>query len=62
MTNMNNQPFLLSLGQAANQTGNDKAFRTLLHEQQSEFKDFVNDYFDAGMSASKLFLFLKQAD
>ena len=62
MTSMSNQPFLLSLAQAANQKGNYKVYRTLLHDQQNQFKDYVNDYFDADMSARNLFLFLKKAD
>jgi len=57
MTSMSNQPFLLSLAQAANQKGNYKVYRTLLHDQQNQFKDYVNDYFDADMSARNLFLF-----
>jgi hypothetical protein len=62
MTNLCTQPFLLSLEQAAEQTGNLPDCENLLQEQQSDFMKYVQSCFCSGVSAPKRFQFMKTAD
>jgi hypothetical protein len=59
MINLSSQPFLLSLEQAAAQTGDYTGYEALLEEQQSAFLQYVEDFFDADIAARKRFQFLK---
>ena len=62
MTNINNKPFLLTLEQAATQTGDYRAFEALLKEQKRDFKEYVKEYFFSDLSAHKRFYFLKSIE
>ena len=62
MINLSNQPFLQSLQQIADKTGNSFDYETVLHEQQDSFKEYVQQCFNSGVAAPKRFQFLKTAD
>jgi hypothetical protein len=62
MTNLSNQPFLLSMAQAAQQTGNFSDYQTLLNEQQTQFKDFLYETCKPDIPAPVRFEFLSHAE
>jgi len=62
MEDLCNQPFLLLLRQAVEQTGDFQGYETLLQERQSAFKEYVYEYYSSEMPAPKRFYFLKRAD
>ena len=62
MTELNNQPFLVSMAQAAQQTGNFEDYRTLLKEQHTLFKNFLDETCKPDTPAPARFDFLKQAE
>jgi hypothetical protein len=62
MDNLCNQPFLLSLRQAVEQTGDLQGYEALLQEQQSAFKEYLQTSCDTEMPAPKRYQFLKTAD
>jgi len=63
MTNLSNQPFLLSLKQATKQICDyQDDYEIVLQEQQDEFKEYVQNYFNSDVAAPKRFQFLKTAD
>jgi hypothetical protein len=62
MTNLTNQPFLLSLEQAVNQTGNFDDYQTMLQEHQILFRGYVQECCHPDIPAPKRFEFLKTVD
>jgi len=62
MEDLNKHPFLLSMQQAVEKTGDWDGYETLLQEQQDAFKDYLNEYFNSEMPAPKRFQFLKRAE
>ena len=66
MTNLDNQPFFISLKQAAhrnncNQTVDFRDFEQLLEKQQRDFKDHIEERFFSDLTGHKFFYFLKTA-
>jgi hypothetical protein len=59
---INNQPFLLSMEQAASQTGDYTDYEALLRKQQGAFLKYVEEWFDFGIAAPKRFRFLKTVE
>ena len=62
MEHISKQPFLLSLQQAVEQTGDWQVFGTVLQEQQSAFKEYMCSHFNSNLPAPKRYHFLKIAD
>jgi len=62
MTDLVNQPFLLSMMQAAQQTGNFDDYQTLLKEQQTVFKRYLYDFCQPDVPLPKRFEFLSLAE
>jgi len=71
MININQQPFLFTLEQAAThlrlhnnckQTVDYRAFEALLKEQKRDFKEYVEECFFSDLSAHKRFYFLKSIE
>jgi hypothetical protein len=62
MTNLSNQPFLLSLEEAVKQTDSSEGYEILLQEQNSHFKKQVYECIHSGFPAPKRFYSLKKAD
>ena len=62
MTNLNNQPFLVSMAQAAQQTGNFSDYQNLLQEQQTQFKDYLDKACRPDIPINNRFDFLSVAE
>ena len=62
MENLSKHPFLLSLKEAVEQTGDWQDYETMLHERQSAFKEYLYDSCHAEKSAEIRYEFLKTAD
>jgi hypothetical protein len=62
MENLHKQPFLLSMKQAVDETGDLDAYKTLLHEQQSAFKEYLNDSCHSDIPAPIRYQFLQSVD
>ena len=62
MTNLTNQPFLLSMIQAVQQTGNFDHYQILLKEQQTMFKRYLHDTCQPEIPLPKRFEFLSLAE
>jgi hypothetical protein len=62
MDNLCKQPFLLSLKEAAKQTGGFPVYETLLQEHQSAFQDYLYESCQSNIPAPKRYYFLKNAD
>jgi len=58
MINLSNQPFLLSLKQAANHLCcASRDFETILQAQHDMFKEFVYEQYNSGIPAPNRFFF-----
>lgn len=62
MTDLCNQPFLLSLHQGITPTDNPEARKTILRGQHRAFKNYVEERCSSEVSAPKRFQFLKRVD
>ena len=62
MTNLCVHPFLSSLVQAAQHTGDYQEYKALLLEQHISFEDCISEYFKSGKIATKRFFCLRIAD
>ena len=62
MVDLGRQPFLLSLRQAVDETGDLSGYETLLHEQYSAFKVYLREICNSDIPAQKRYEFLQTAD
>jgi hypothetical protein len=62
MEDLSKQPFLLSMKQAVEKTGDLDAYETLLQEQQDAFMEYLDEHFNSEMPAPKRFHFLKRVE
>ena len=62
MEDLSKQPFLLSMKQAAEQTGDWQGYETLLQAQFCAFKEYLHDSCHSDIPAQKRYEFLQTAD